>query len=258
MLTSIAHLLEVFFTKLTFNLKSEASKTYLSYVWWVMEPAFLVAIFYFVFANFLARGADNFLVFLVCGHIPFSWFSKSVTNASNSILDGRYLINQIAIPKPVFPMLAVFQDAVKQVVVFAVMFLFLATFGMEISWSWLNVIFVIIAQLMLISAASLVVAAVTPFLPDFNYLIATAMIALMFGSGIFYDYADVIPPEHQRLFMMNPVANLITNYRQVLMDNMAPDWTALGVIFLGSTIVIALMVVFYRRFGTSYARLILQ
>ena len=37
MFISKAHLLEVFSIKLVFNLKSEASKTYLSYVWWLLE-----------------------------------------------------------------------------------------------------------------------------------------------------------------------------------------------------------------------------
>ncbi|MFC1605776.1 ABC transporter permease [Pseudomonadota bacterium] len=100
MFISGAHLTDVFFTKLVFNLKSEASKTYLNYLWWILEPALLVGVFYIVFGVFLARGGEDFLVFLICGHIPFAWFSKSISNAANSILDGRFLISQIAIPKP--------------------------------------------------------------------------------------------------------------------------------------------------------------
>ena len=54
MFISRTHLVEVLFTKLVFNLKSEAAKTYLSYVWWLLEPALLVAVLYLVFAVFLA------------------------------------------------------------------------------------------------------------------------------------------------------------------------------------------------------------
>ena len=258
MFISKAHLVEVFFAKLVLNLKSEASQTYLSYAWWLLEPVLMVAVFYLVFAVFLSRGTPDFVVFLVCGKIPFLWFSKSVTNSSRSIIVGRGLINQVSIPMPFFPLLVVFQDAFKQTVVFAFMFAFVAMFGLGVSWVWLSVIFVILTQLLLICAISLIVAAITPYLPDFRYLIATAMMALMFGSGIFFSYKDVLLKEHQQLFLMNPVANLIKNYRQVLMENTLPDWSALAGICLVSIALIIAMAIYYKKTGRLYARLIAQ
>jgi len=258
MFISKSHLLEVFFTKLFFNLKSEASKTYLSYAWWLLEPALMVGIYYVVFAILLARRTSDFVVFLVIGQIPFLWFSRSVTNASQSIISGRGLINQVAIPMPFFPLLVVCQDAVKQSVVFTLMFVVLLLLGLEFSWVWLSIVFVILTQLLLICAAALLVAAITPFLPDFKFLISTMMIALMFGSGIFYSYTEVLMPKHQEIFMLNPIANLINNYRQVLMENTLPNWTALGAICMMSLAVISLMTLYYRKTGTAYARLIAQ
>jgi lipopolysaccharide transport system permease protein len=258
MFVSRAHTIEVFFTKLALNLKSEASKTYLSYAWWLLEPALMVAIYYIVFAIFLARGSADFVVFLVCGTIPFMWLDKSVRNAAGSISAGAGLISQASVPKPLFPMLVVFQDTVKQSVVFLCMFAFLGAYGMEITWVWLTVIFVILTQLLFICALCLLVAAITPFLPDFRFLVATAMTALMFGSGVFYSYQDVLQPNHQRYFLYNPVANLIKNYRQVLMENNIPDWSALGYICLFSIILILIMNRYYRTTDTLYARLINQ
>lgn len=258
MFISKTHLLEVFFTKLVFNLKSEASQTYLGFIWWILEPAMIVAVFYLVFATFLANGTPDFVIMLVCGQIPFAWFSRSVSNSSASIINGHGLINQIAIPKPFFPMLDVFQDGLKQAVVFTLMLLFIMFYGMEVSWVWLSLILIILTQFLLIIAISLLVAAITPFLPDFKYLIGTAMLALMFGSGIFYSYKEVLLPQHQQLFLMNPIANLIRNYRMVLMENTLPDWLALGYICLGSITLIFIMTVYYNKTDTIYARLTIQ
>lgn len=155
-------------------------------------------------------------------------------------------------------MLVVFQDAVKQTIVFAAMAIFLVLYGMDVSWVWLSALLVIMTEFLLICAASLVVAAIIPFLPDFKYLISTAMMALMLGSGVFYSYKEVLLPQHQELFLMNPIANLIKNYRQVLMENTLPDWSALTGICLASAVVIVLMMLYYRKAGTSYARLIAQ
>lgn len=249
---------EVLFTKLVFNLKSEARTSYLSYIWWLLEPALMVAVLYLVFGVFLASRTPDLLIFLICGKIPFLWFSKSVSNASRSIIAGRGLINQVSIPMPFFPLLVVFQDAFKQTVVFILMFAFFFLSGLDVTLVWFTVIFVILTQLLLMIALSLLVAAITPYLPDFRYLIAAGMMALMLGSGIFYSYKDVLLPEHQNLFLMNPVANLIKNYRQVLMDNIQPDWSALGAITLGSMVLIIVMTFYFRKTDTSYARLIAQ
>lgn len=218
----------------------------------------MVTVFYLVFTVFLSTGTSDFVILLICGQIPFMWFSKSVTNSSGSILVGHGLINQIAIPKPFFPMLDVFQDALKQTVVFSLMLIFLTLYGMEVSMVWLSLIFVILTQFLLIIAISLLVAAITPFLPDFKFLVDTGMLALMFASGVFYSYKDVLLPEHQQLFLMNPVANLIRNYRLVLMENTPPDWSALAYISLGSVALIIVMTLYYRKTDTIYARLTIQ
>ncbi len=217
-----------------------------------------VAVFYFVFSIFLSSGTPNFVVFLICGHIPFLWFSKSVSNSSGAIIAGHGLINQVAIPKPFFPMLDVFQDALKQTVVFSLMLIFLVLYGMEVSWVWLSVAFVILTQFLLIIAISLLVAAITPFLPDFRFLVDTGMLALMFASGIFYSYKDVLLPQHQHLFLMNPIADLIRNYRLVLMENTPPDWSALAYICIGSITLIIVMTLYFRKTDTIYARLTIQ
>jgi lipopolysaccharide transport system permease protein len=258
MFVSRAHVLEVFFTKLVLNLKSEASKTYLSFAWWLIEPSLEVAVFYVVFGIFLAGGGTDYVVFLVCGIVPFSWLSKSVKNAAGSITEGVGLISQASVPKPLFPMLVVFQDAFKQLIVFTFMSGFLLANGMEISWVTPTVVAVILTQLALISAFALVVSAITPFVPDFRLLISTLMLALLFGSGVFYSYLDVVKPEHQQLFLMNPVATLLKNYRQVLMENTFPDWAALGYIWLFSVAIILIMNRYFRRTDTLYARLITQ
>jgi lipopolysaccharide transport system permease protein len=97
-----------------------------------------------------------------------------------------------------------------------------------------------------------------PLVPDFRFLITTMLTVLMWGSGVFYSYKDVLLKQHQELFLMNPMANLIKNYRQVLLDGQLPDWGALLVICAVSIALIAIMGLVFRRLETTYARLAMQ
>jgi len=252
------HYRDLVSVKLWFNLKSEANKTYLGYLWWLLEPILHVAVFFLVFEKLLQRGGENFLIFLLCGNIPYLWFSKTVSNASNSVLNGRGLITQVPIAKVFFPMMVVLTDLVKQMFVFIFFFLFLILYGQAAQSTWIYVPAIILVELLVIVAFAMLSAAITPFVPDLRHIIPTGLMLVMFGSGIFYSYKDVVSAEYQSWFMMNPMANLIENFRRVIIDGIPPDWFSLAIIALVSGLVIGLMLMLFQRLDTTYAKLVVQ
>lgn len=249
---------EIFLTNLGFNLKSEVSRTYLGYLWWLLEPVFYVSAMYVVLGIFLARRTEDFMLFLVLGQVPFSWFSRSVSNASRSVVSGKSLINKVAIPKAYFPLLTVSQDLVKQSVVFVATLGFIVIMGQPITWNWFGLLPIILTQFLLIIAIGVTLSAILPVIPDFKYIISTVMMVLMWGSGIFYSYKDVLLAKHRDLFLINPMANLIKNYRQVVLDDVPADWLALGTIAGLSLVLIVVMLGVFRRYDTVYARLVVE
>src|SRR5690625_6360171 len=93
-------LISLVHTKARMSLKADASRLYLSYLWWVLEPVLWALAFYFVFTILLGFGRD--LLFIMAGKIPFLWFSKSITNGSDSVAGGKSLFYQTNIPKLFF------------------------------------------------------------------------------------------------------------------------------------------------------------
>ena len=244
--------------KVRFNLRSEASQSYLSYAWWIFEPLMQMGVYYIVFDIFLRRGGENFVAFLLCGIVPWLWFSRSVSNSSRSIVQGKGLISQTYLPKPFFPLVVIGQDLVKQQVVFLLLFGFLLYFGYMPSIGWLWLIPIVITQLMLIIAVAFLVSFIVPFARDIQYLINAGLMMMMFGSGIFYSYENVLIPAHREIFLMNPMANLIVNYRMVLMDGTAPMVNSLLVIASVSLLFIFLMSKAMKRHNNTLTRLSLE
>ncbi len=244
--------------KVRFNLRSEAAQSYLSYAWWLLEPLLQMVVYLIVFDILLNRGTEDFVAFLLVGIIPWLWFSKSVNQSGNSITRGKGLISQTYLPKPFFPLVIIGQASVKQAFVFVLLFVFLFIYDYfpTIGWFWL--IPIVITQLLLIIAVSFVVAFVVPFARDLQYLIEAGLKMLMFGSGIFYSYKNVFLPEHREYFLMNPIANLIVNYRRVLMEDIPPMTGYLAVISLVSILVIFLMTRVMKRRNNTLTRLALE
>lgn len=247
---------ELVFEKVKMNLRSEVRKSYLSYAWWVLEPALMVTVFYIVFGVLLRRGGPDFLVFLICGYIPFQWFARTVQNGSVSISNGAGLINQIKISKVFFPLVTIFHDFFKAIIVFVLLLVVLAIFGVKPSLSWLYIIPIIIAQFAFVTTCSVFTSMILPFARDLRFLIGTTITLVMFSSGIFYNYQKTILPKHQELFLLNPMANLLANYREVLLYSGGPDWFSLAAITIGSGLVLSLLVYILWRMDGIYPRLV--
>ena len=101
--------------KVRFSLRSEAAQSYLSYAWWLLEPLLHMVVFFIVFDILLHRGTEDFVAFLLCGVVPWLWFSKSVNQSGNAISQGKGIISQTYLPKPFFPLVIIGQALVKQI-----------------------------------------------------------------------------------------------------------------------------------------------
>jgi lipopolysaccharide transport system permease protein len=236
---NLFHFFSLVNTQARMNLKAEASRFILSYLWWVIEPLLFVLIFYLVFDILLNNGRADFLLFLTCGKIPFLWFSKSVTSASNSIVQNKGLIHQIDMPKALFPYVSVHEALYKQWVVFLVLFGVVILYGYQPEPNWFWLIPVMFVQYGLILVCSLLGALCVSFVGDFRIIISMCMMFLMFSSGIFWDINAIANPVLRDLILTyNPIAFLIDAYRQVLMERSLYDLKHLAT--LGGVVLVAL------------------
>lgn len=255
-LNSKTAFIELLFYQVIYNLKAEARRTYLAYFWWLIEPILHMMIYYAVFGIFMNRGTENYPVFLICGIVPWLWFSHSMNNSVNSIYNQAGVIAQINISKLFFPLVIVFQDFVKQLIVVSVMLVFVVL-STGITEAWLALIPVLLIQLVFISLCAIIVASITPFIPDFKYIVITGLQLLMFASGIFYSYT-VILPEHRFLYFLNPVAVLVESYRSILIGGQWPDWALLLRVMAVSVMALFFYIHAFKRFEHHYARLVLK
>ena len=253
---TIIHFSQLILVKVAANLQAEASRNYLSYLWWIFEPVLHMLVFYLVFGFLLQRGTEDFVAFLLTGLIPWLWFNKTISNSMMSIVQGKGLMMQVHLPKIILPSIVIFQDVVKQSVVIVLLLLFLIIYGIFPSQCWFALPVLLITEIVFITACSYVVAAVIPFLPDLSYLVRAGLQMLMFGSGVFYN-SDMIPVQYHKFFYLNPVALLLENYRGILLYNIWPDWQALLSMVLGAFIVIFLIMLVLRKLDHIYPRVVL-
>jgi lipopolysaccharide transport system permease protein len=239
------------------DLRAEARRYYISYLWWVLEPAIEMAIFYLVFAVLLNRGGPNYVHFLLVGLVSWKWFEATVRHCGASIIQNRALILKVPLPKIFFPTVVVVTDTVKAMVSMGLMLLFVSLSGFPPGWPHLMLPVLWAVQLLLILAVGYGLAAVTPFFPDLMLIVTHLLRIVFFLSGIFFR-PDLIPEKLRFWFFLNPMARVVEDYRMVLLDHQWPKLAPLALISAGSVLVIVGAVRFIRRFDQVYPRVVNQ
>jgi lipopolysaccharide transport system permease protein len=240
-------------TKAKMSLKAEASRLYLSFLWWIFEPILFVLAFYFVFSVLLGTRKDDFLLFLMCAKVPYMWFSKAVTNAAGSIVANRGIIAQIDIPKSIFPYASIQISLYKEIPVFLLVFAMCAYYNYmpTIEWLWLIPLFV--GMYLMIVACSLITAILVCYADDVRMVINMGMLFLMFTSGIFFDISTMREPIQTYLLTFNPMAFFCDAFRKVLMHKGMYDVQHILLLMGMFSILIAGLHLMYRNMSRTIA-----
>jgi lipopolysaccharide transport system permease protein len=229
------------------GLRADASRFFLGYVWWILEPLLWVGVFYVVFVTIMGSREPDFLIFLATGKLMFVWFSKSVTQASNSIVGGKGLVGKINVPKTLFPMAIVQEGIYRQAAVFVTLGIILLSNGYTITATWWYLVPLMIVNYVVILACAFLAACLVCLARDFAQLISLGMLFLLFTSGIFWDVRTLDPEKMKMVLDLNPMAFLLDAYRQIMMHNAAPDMFHLLTIGAGFGAFLCIIVLFMRH-----------
>ncbi len=252
-----AHFLELVLYDTYVTLRADAARTYISFLWWFIEPIIFLLVFYVVFGLLLERFEPDFVPQILIGLVVFRWFANTLGRGSNSIIVGRGLMRQVYVPKILFPCVLILESTFKFSIVFAVLVASLLLYGIPATWSYAALPILFLTQILLITGCTFVLAAVVPFLPDLKFLIDNGLTVLLFLSGVFFSLRR-IPEQYQEYVFLNPMAVLIDAYRVVLISGTWPEWQRLTIIALCSLLAIAAGIYIIHRFDRVYPRAILQ
>ena len=215
------------------ELKVEAQRNFLGFLWWVIEPILFMLVFYFVFGKLLGRRPEDFIPFLLIGLVVWLWGQATVVQGAMAITSNHALLNQAFVPKVLFPTVVFLKNTFKFLFALLMLLLFLVTYGIEVSPIWLEAVPVLAIGGLFILGAAYLAAALTPFFPDLQVLIDNGMRVAFFLSGIFYDI-DSLNTSYKVVFQANPAAVVIDSLRTILLAGDHADWWRLGGVLGGA------------------------
>ena len=228
---SAAHLLsyrDLFSNLVVRDLKVRYKKSALGFVWSLLNPLMMMVVFTVVFTILTSPNIENFPVFVLTGLMAWNFFANTVTGATGTIVGNSTLINKVYFPRELLPASLVFSNLINFLLTLVVLFGFIVAFKIHLTAMilWLPVI--ILIELMLALGVALIVSAINVFYRDVSMLVEVGITAWFFLTPIFYQL-ERIPnmvilgmDVWRWVYVLNPMASLITDYRYTLLYGLPP------------------------------------
>ena len=232
------------------GLRNEIARTYIGVMWWLLEPTLNALTLYVVFGMLLNSKRADFLPFLLVGTFSWQWFAGSVVAAAGSIVARAGLMQQVYLPKVIFPVVSVLNNTWKFLFAFAVLIVVVSVAHAPPTWAYLALPIVIGVQFLLNLAIGVPLAAWIPYFRDGTTVISAVLMLLSFISGVFFS-VDQVPAEYQWAMQLNPMAILMTSYREIMLNGAWPQWPPLLAVATGSMLALVAGFVLLDRLDLS-------
>jgi len=236
------------------DLRSDAERSYLGVIWWIIEPIIYLAAFYVLLVLVLHRGTPDFVAKFLCGAVVWKWFDSGIKASAQAIVSSQGVWRQVRIAKYVFTLTMGMLSTARFVPVFFLYLGFLLIYGCEIRLTWIGVVPILLVQLLLILSLGMLIGSITPFLPDLSVGINHGMMFLFFISGVFFDVDTVAEPVRSYL-LINPMAVLIKDYRNALINGIWPGWWELSMLVLICLVMLFVARAIFNRLDGKYAKM---
>jgi lipopolysaccharide transport system permease protein len=220
--------------------------------WSLLNPLLMMGVLWFVFTKIFPNNQiANFPVFVMCGLVPYNFFTLGWLNGTTSLVESAGLIKRLMVPREIIPIASVLGNLVHisaQITLLLGMTL-IAGKGIHLVWLWLA--FIWFFEAVFVAGLALLFAGLNVYIRDIRYVVESANVVLFWLVPIFYPFA-IIAPRYREIYQLNPVAAMVLASRSILLEGEAPPTTLLFKLAISSTAVLIVGWFSFRKLQTGF------
>jgi len=240
------------------NVKTTVAASRMGWLWWIIDPLVMMAIYYFVIGVIFQRGGENYHLFVLTGVVAWQFFSRSLNNAARSVSQNKALICQIGIPMPI---LVAIPPIVQSFFAFIGVMIVMIWSHEHVGMQTLAVFPLLLLIALMAYGLGLFLAVFEVYVKDVGKLLGYILRAGFFLSPVLYSASrildsDRVPHFAKVLFQLNPMAWILTALRKILLEGVMFDVVAFGLIALISIVMIQLGLVYIRSSANAITKLL--
>ncbi|MDQ0338508.1 ABC-2 type transport system permease protein [Caldalkalibacillus uzonensis] len=189
------------------------------FLWSLLEPLGLMVIYTIVFSIILRFEVENYALFVLSGLIPWMFLTQSINRGTKSLTNNSSLIRKIYFPRQIFPITIILANLVNFIPALFLVLAFAVIMNVNLLWGNLLLLpFIILIHALFVLAIVLLLSISNVYYRDTEFVFNLISRAWMYLSPIIYP-VYLVPEQYLNLYMLNPMAIIISMYRTALMGH---------------------------------------
>ena len=207
------------------NFKLKYTGSVLGYLWSLFKPLMYFGVLYVIFVDFFHQRSPDFPLQLFVAIVLFTFFSECTATALGSIAGNAHLIR-----KANFPLSAlVVSGSVTALLTLAInlsLLVVVATpFGrLHLGLQSLAAPLLLVELYLFSLGVGMILASAYVFYRDLGHVWEVFLQVLLYGCGVVFPIA-LVPPRFLHLFLLNPLAQIIEDFRHAIVTPTSAPWT---------------------------------
>ena len=194
-------------------------QTVIGVLWAILRPLLTMIVFTVIFSKLAKLPSDGnvpYAIMVYAAMLPWQFFSSSVSESSNSLVDNTQLITKIYFPRIIIPISSVVTSFIDFLVSFAILILLMIYYQFAPSW---NIIFLPVFLLIAFLTATgvgLYITALNVKYRDFRYIVPFIVQFGLYISPVGFS-SNIIPEKFRLLYSLNPMVGVIDGFRWAIL-----------------------------------------
>lgn len=234
------------------DVRGKYKGSFLGVLWSFINPLLSVIVYAIVFHYIMRFNIDHYLIYLIAGIIPWTFFTSAINTGMNSILFNADIIKKVYFPRLILPISSVTSCLVNFLISCIIILLFVVFSGIGISIYLVFLPIVVIIQYVLCLGIAFILSAIEIYVKDVEHIINFIISMLFYVTPILYT-PDYVPSNMKFILKLNPMAYIIDAYHSVFYYKSMPNLFELGIVFVFSLLVLLIGYHIFQKLQRKFA-----
>ena len=234
------------------DIRGKYKGSFLGVLWSFINPLLSVLVYAIVFPYIMRIKVENYLIYLITGIIPWTFFTSAINTGIISILSNADIIKKVYFPRIILPISSVTSALVNFFISCIIILAFCIFGGVGISASLLWLPLVALIQYVMLLGFTFILSAIEMYMRDIEHIVNFVLAMAFYATPILYT-PDIFPDNLSWILKINPMAYLVNAYRDIFLYHQNPSLYGLIVVGVFSVAIFIIGYIVFERLQKGFA-----
>lgn len=243
---------ELLKTSIRKEIRGRYKNSFLGVIWSFLNPLLQIAVYAIVFPLILRNTQENYVIFLCCGLIPWTFFATGINRSAFNIIENGNIVKKVFFPREILPIAVITSEAVNFIISTIIILAFVICGGLGLTKYILFYPIILVIQYLLVLGISFIISSITVYLRDIQHFIGVVLQLLFYAAPVVYA-PSTIPSNFKWILDINPMTYIINGYRDIFYNQTMPNLRGLGIVLCVSIVVCIIGYAIFSKLQKGFA-----